>query len=268
MDDTFVIHKEANKQGFLQHINSVDPAIRFTVEDNKQDGSIPFLDTIVKPEADGFLSITVYRKPTHTDQYLQWDSHHHLSAKFSVIQTLSHRAFTMCSNPELLSKEKDHLRKALTKCTQGLCESIRKICGRYGIQTHFNGGRTIKNLLVATKDKDPMVNQSGAIYRYQCGDLGCDDEYIGETSRTFGERYKEHLKAPSAIHHHSIQTGHPTNQNNFQIVGREGHNLARNIKESIYIRVNNPSLNNNIGKFNLSHIWDRVLLNTKGLTLK
>ena len=45
-------------------------------------------------------------------------------------------------------------------------------------------------------------------------------------------------------------------------------NLARNIKDSIYIRVNNPSLNNNIGKFNLSHIWDRVLLNTKGLTLK
>ena len=30
--------------------------------------------------------------------------------------------------------------------------------------------------------------------------------------------------------------------------------LARNIKESIYIRVNNPTLNNNIGKFNLSHI--------------
>ena len=152
--------------------------------------------------------------------------------------------------------------------TQGLCESIKRICGRYGIQTHFKGGRTIKNLLVSPKDKDPMVNQSGAIYRYQCGDLGCDDEYIGESSRTFGERYKEHLKAPSTIHHHSIQTGHPTNQNNFQMVGREGHNLARNIKESIYIRVNNPSLNNNIGKFNLSHIWDRVLLNTKGLTLK
>ena len=66
VDDTFVIHMEANKQGFLQHINSVDPAIRFTVEDNKEDGSIPFMDTIVKPEADGTLSITVNRKPpTH-----------------------------------------------------------------------------------------------------------------------------------------------------------------------------------------------------------
>ena len=267
VDDTFVIHKKVNKQGFLQHINSVDPAIRFTVEDNKEDGSIPFLDTIVKPEADGTLSITVYRKPTHTDQYLQWDSHHHLSAKFIVIHTLSHRVSTVCSKPELLQQEKDHLRKGLTKCkypkwalykvekslnrftiqvsdggttgaqpvtnevknkghivipyTQGLCESIKKICGRYGIQTHFKGGRTIKNLLVSPKDKEPKVKQSSAIYWYQCGDLGCDEEYIGETSRTFGERYKEHLKAPSAIHHHSFQTGHPTNHN-FQIIGREG----------------------------------------------
>ena len=80
--------------------------------------------------------------------------------------------------------------------TQGLCESIKRICGRYGIQTHFKGGKTIKNLLVSPKDKDPMLNQSGAIYRYQCNNLGCDDEYIGETSRTFGERYKEHLRPP------------------------------------------------------------------------
>ena len=46
-------------------------SLLFTVEDNKEDGSIPFVDTIVKPEADGTLSITVYRKPTQTDQYLQ-----------------------------------------------------------------------------------------------------------------------------------------------------------------------------------------------------
>ena len=189
----------------------------------------------------------MYRKPTHTGQYLQWDSHHHLPAKFSVIHTLPHRATTVCSQPQSLQQEKDHLRKALIKgkypkwaldkvekklnrstskvndgvnnqgttaaqpatnevrnkghivipYMQGLCESIKKICGRYGIQTHFKGGRTIKSFLVSPKDKDPMVNQSVAIYWYQCGDLSCDDEYIGETSRTFGDRYKEHLKAPS-----------------------------------------------------------------------
>ena len=162
-------------------------------------GPSPSWTPLLNQRHDGTLSITVYRKPTHTNQYLQWDSHHHLSAKFSVIHTLSHRASTVCSKPELLQQEKDHLRKALIKCkypkwaldkvekrlnrstrqvsdggttsaqsatnevknkahivipyTQGLCESIKKICGRYGIQTHFKGGRTIKNLLVSPVTK-------------------------------------------------------------------------------------------------------------------
>ena len=58
----------------------------FTVEDNKEDGSIPFLDMVVKPEADGSLSITVYRKPMPTDQYIQWDNHQYLSANFQCHQ--------------------------------------------------------------------------------------------------------------------------------------------------------------------------------------
>ena len=110
-------------------------------------------------------------------------------------------------------KTKGHI---VISYTQGLCESIKKICGRYGIQTHFKGSSTIKNLLVSPKDKDPMVSKSGAIYWFQWGDLTCDDEYIGETSRTFGERFKEHLKDLSPIHHHSNNTGHPTSQNIFK----------------------------------------------------
>ena len=109
--------------------------------------------------------------------------------------------------------------------------------------------------------------QSDAIYWYQFGDLACDDEYILETSRTVGERYKEHLKDPSPIHHHNNQTNHPINHNNFKIIGREGHHLSRYIKESIFVRVNSPTLNNNVGKFNLPHIWDKVLINTPGLKL-
>ena len=108
-----------------------------------------------------------------------------------------------------------------------------------------------------------MVSKSGAIYWFQCGDLSCDDEYIGKTSRTFGERFTKHLKEPHCNH-----TGYPTSQINFQIIAREGYGLTRNIKESIFIRVHNPTLNRNIDKFNLPHIWDRVLLNTTGHNLK
>ena len=66
--------KKINKNSFNTLIQLSQPLIKFTEEDNKEDWAIPFLDTTVKPEADGKLSITVYRKPTHMDQYLQWDS--------------------------------------------------------------------------------------------------------------------------------------------------------------------------------------------------
>ena len=86
------------------------------MEDNKEDGAIPFLDTIVKLEADGKLSITVYRNPTHKEKYLEWDSHNHLSAKYSVINILTPRAKTVCSKPELFQKEMEHLRKEPIYC--------------------------------------------------------------------------------------------------------------------------------------------------------
>ena len=105
MDDTWVIQQQAHIQAFLDHINSIDPAIKFTVEGTQGNGAIPFLDTLVTPRADNSLSITVYQKPTHTDQYLQWDSHHSLSAKHSVIGTLTHRAKTVCTELEPIQRE-------------------------------------------------------------------------------------------------------------------------------------------------------------------
>ena len=113
-------------------------------------------------------------------------------------------------------------------------------------------------MLVKAKDQDPK-EKSGVIYCYQCGAIDCGEEYIGETSRTVGECYREHLKELSPIHVHSKHTSHQLNPDQFNIIGREDQDLSRLIKESIYIRVNNPTLNRNIGKFNLSHIRDRVL---------
>ena len=116
-----------------------------------------------------------------------------------------------------------------------------------------------------------MMPMSSRFWSYTLGPMlhmECDDEYIGESSRTFGERFKEHLKAPSPVFDHFNTTGHQVSLENFSIVGREEQNLMRAIKEALYIRVNNPSLNRNIGKYNLPHIWDEVLFNTSELKLK
>ena len=122
-------------------------------------------------------------------------------------------------------------------------------------------------MLVKPKDKDPLDRRSRAIYWYQYGELTCNEEYKRDTSRTFGERYKEHLKELSPIYGQSSQPGHSTNHDNFTIMGREDHELARIIKKSVYIRVNNPTLNRNVGKYNLHYIWDRVLFITPDLKI-
>ena len=101
-------------------------------------------------------------------------------------------------------------------------------------------------------DQDPK-DKRGVIYSYQCGEIACDEEYIG--GKVQG--------APKGVLYHPC----PQPTNNFNIIGREDQGLARTIKESIYIRVNTPTLNRNIGKFNLNHMLDRVYLNTAGLKM-
>ena len=100
--------KQTHKDRFIEHINSIDDRIQFTMEESRSDGSMPFLDTPVIPQPDGNFSTTVYRKPNHTDLYLQWDSHITIAAKYSVVNTLLHRAQAVFSDSQLLKKEKDH----------------------------------------------------------------------------------------------------------------------------------------------------------------
>ena len=172
---------------------------------------------------------------------MQWDSHYNLSAKHSVIGTLTHKAKTVCTAPELLKEELKHLREALlwfkyprwainkiqnkfinnnqkrdgdnntqagNNTTQasnnsgdsskdrpprgrpnighivisyvrGLEESIKNVCAKYGIEIHFKGNKTLRQVLVKPKDQDPNEKKSGVIYNYQCLVINCGEEYIG-----------------------------------------------------------------------------------------
>ena len=53
----------------------------------EEDNIIPFLDTTASRDSDGLLTNTVYRKPTHTDQYLAYDSHHLQSVKRVIVSS-------------------------------------------------------------------------------------------------------------------------------------------------------------------------------------
>ena len=91
----------------------------------------------------------------------------------------------------------------------------------------MKGGNTIRSLLVVPKDKDNITKKSGVIYRYKCNRLEFDVEYIEESARTFGERLKEHLRAPSLIYDYANTSYYHTQWNNFSIVGKESHTLCQ-----------------------------------------
>ena len=57
------------------------------------------------PPHQGFLHTSVYRKPTHTNQLLHFDSHHPLHQKIGVVKTLTRRAMNVSSDNDSTDDE-------------------------------------------------------------------------------------------------------------------------------------------------------------------
>ena len=98
VDDIFVIQRGEHSNQFMQQINIIDPHIQFIQETVDPRVSISFLDTLVAPTPSSTLLTTVYRKPTYTDEYLNWDSHSNFSAAENVFYT-SHIALGQVALP-------------------------------------------------------------------------------------------------------------------------------------------------------------------------
>ena len=108
VDDVFSIVHKTYLQELLEHINSLHPQTQFTNEE-ENNSSLPFLDTLVQRNHDKTISVKIYRKPTHTNQYLKYTSHNQTSAKQSVITALFDRADNVVSNEKHKIEEKHHI---------------------------------------------------------------------------------------------------------------------------------------------------------------
>ncbi len=81
-----------------------------------EDNQLAFLDTNFRVNEDGSLETTVYRKKTHTNQYLHFESHHPLSHKLGVVRTLMDRCDAIVSTTEDQKAEEDIITGALKTC--------------------------------------------------------------------------------------------------------------------------------------------------------
>ena len=112
VDDTCAALPSHRINEFLDNLNNVEPSIQFTVE-IESNGKLPFLDSLLEHEEDGSISTTVYRKPIHTDRYLDFASHHPLAHKIAVFKTLHGRAEAISSSVVHKDSEVRHARPAL-----------------------------------------------------------------------------------------------------------------------------------------------------------
>jgi len=98
MDDVISLwnYGEAELRGFLDHLNTYDRNLQFTLE-VEIENKLPFLDVLIIRNADK-LDFTIYRKPTQNNRYLHFNSNHPPQVKRAVVISLIDRALNICSH--------------------------------------------------------------------------------------------------------------------------------------------------------------------------
>ena len=176
------------------------------------------MDVGLHRQSDGSIKTTVYRKQTHTDKYLDFNSHNPISNKIAVVRTLYHRATTHTTG-SALSTELSHVKSSLLKngypkslidrhtrpiqvkdkeeekdpratiClpyVRGTSEVLRRILESHDIRVAFKPCSTLKQALVHPKDSLNDLQKANVVYKITCAD--CPASYVGETKRRLGTR--------------------------------------------------------------------------------
>ena len=173
---------------FHRHLNAVNPHIQFTVERaTPMEGkpTIALLDASVSTLPNGEVEVQVYRKDTHTNKYLGFDSHHPAQHNRSVVSTLMRHASIIPSSDPLRTEEISHVQDSLqvngypTKFidnaaqprsdpqnhhpdpaglavvpyVQGVSDRVKRTLQRFNIKTAFKPIHTLASVFKKPKDR-------------------------------------------------------------------------------------------------------------------
>ena len=111
VDDVYSIFKRTHLENFFYLINNLHQNIKFTTDEESNE-ELAFLDALLKRN-NGEIFVLMYKKPTHTDKYLHYSSHHQTSCKLSVVSSLFNRAYSIITNKDDLHKENARMKQVL-----------------------------------------------------------------------------------------------------------------------------------------------------------
>lgn len=293
VDDTFVVwqHGIERLKDFLSLLNSIHSNIKFTMEIEK-DGCLPFLDILICRKADGSLAHKVYRKPTHTDLYLNASSHHHPAQKRGILKTLVHRARSI-SDADSLTTEIQHLRNTFRQngySHKDIAWALRKtdrqpptlsetrpklafipymppVSNKIARLLHKNNIKTIHMPPPKVRQwvrpvKDSLGLRTPGIYEVPCQ---CGAVYIGQTGRTIEARCNEHKRCirlgypeKSAVAQHMYDHDHHINFQGVRNLGNQPTYWGRVVAEALEIKLHRNNYNRDNG-LELSQAWNPAI---------
>ena len=277
-------------------MNTIPKKIRFTLEIEHQK-TLPFLDLLLIREGSK-IKYTVYRKPTHTNRYLNAHSHHHPAQIQSVANTLISRSHKLTQpdsrNIELKNIEnilhqngfqEHHIKKAIlnlnnntnkentpnpetTNITlpyiKGTTDRISRILHKHNYRISFKPHQTIKDQLQNPKQKIPLEHQG--VYSIPCKD--CPEKYVGQTNRRISARVREHelsiinKQITSALFQHHHHTGHNIDFENTRTIAKLTHYGVRLQREAIEI-YRHGAINQRDDSINLPSTWKTLITQYK-----
>ena len=275
---------------FFRHLNDQSDFIKFTME-FEVDCSLPFLDVLISRNDEGSFTHQVFRKKTHTEQYLHASSHHFPAHKSGVLSTLATRAFRIADEHHL-EDEKSHLLKVFlnngyskVQCLrafqkaekgprvkkehcdrlsgvhlpfiQGTIDKIARILRRHKVPSTFKPLRTIQSSLRSVKDSI-FPNYGKGVNLIPCS---CETPYIDETGRSISQRNHEHAadlkhnrSRSSALAEHAERTKHHIFIEDAKVIARIDHFHHRKLREALEIENRPVNLNRDDG-WSVSRCW-------------
>ena len=278
VDDSHSCLRKDQVDQFHKHLNSINPNIQFTLElENTHGQGLPFLDTITSRRGTE-IQVDVYRKPTHTDRYLDFFSCHPLCHKRSVVNTLLRRANNILSTNKGRREEMHRVKAVLRDnnyplsflhnrervlttqpaennfngfvvlpYVQGVSEKIGRILNQQKVKVAYKPQQTINSLFPRPKELDDSDRQkSGIVYKLSC--TQCNFVYYGQTERSLKTRIVEHKKAVASFDQNSKVAGHVhlfghrMNFENVEVVGFES-----NYHERLFLEAWHSTLDPNSG---------------------
>ena len=195
----------------------------------ESNGDLAFLDTLLKRN-NGEISVIVYRKPTHTDQYLHYNSHQKM-CKESVVFS---RAYSIIPNKDDLHKENTTLKQVLkenryqesinNKIFKGIknnhslpqsqqltqatdiqeeeirmsiklpyVEKLRHILRSHKIRSTFYTKNFLHKLL--SKPRDRVATEDKNNIAYEIDRSNCETVYFGISKRSLKSRLDGHKRS-------------------------------------------------------------------------